>query len=308
MKALPSLVLLLLALTAVPGKLAAVEQRQGALRLQEAEGELFLRLPGEEERRLAEGETPLFFGALGGIRLEKDATALLLASNGLTLFYRGPARVAVERFVQESWEGEPPGYAEMAVEPSASRLVLSQAEGELAVDGSLQADGSRLVLETPVGAVAAGRAVWSFSLTVDRRSRINNFVIKVRGGEIRFVDRRGHRYSLYAGQRLSGVGSSLSPAIEIGELKEERESAVFAELAARKAAALANGVPWAGFLDRMTSVVAGDGEETAPSADEGMPGDDAGVRPITIDFVSRVPDSIPFRATVVPPPAPGPER
>ncbi len=118
----------------------------------------------------------------------------------------------------------------------------------------------------------------------------------MRGGEVRFSDRAGRSFNLYAGQRLSGVGSSNSPAIEIGEITAE-ETAFFEKLAARHREALEDPPTREDFARWMVPLREGAGKSAGAAVEDG-PASGETARPITIDWVPGIPDPIPFRGLV----------
>jgi len=291
-----SILLLALAGTGLP---AAAGRMQGSFHLSPGSGAATLKVPGADGVSLGPDAEARFTGAVLNVQIPGETSIRLQASNGVLMAVEGPGEFSVERFVQESWSGELPPYVEADVEPTTSRMILNLRRGRLLFDGSRQSVDSRLGVETPVGSIASGPAVWSIEIVYDPRNRIYNFSVKLKGGELKFTDRRGRSYSLYQGQQLNGVGSSGSPAIEIGEM-EDTGLEIFEVLDEQKQLALEENLNWSDFAAKMIPL------EEAAVAEEISTGaliSDEGRRPITIDIVPRVPESTPFRAVIRPPSA-----
>ena len=133
----------------------------------------------------------------------------------------------------------------------------------------------------------------------ERRSQIFDFTITCAEGRVRFTDLQGQQYTLHAGQRLAGVGSSNTLSIEVGENTKRslEQMQRYQHLASQYSAATNNLTQYLGHLQvieqtaRRTSAL--------PLADRL----NSARRPIVIEYAKEPEPVTPFRGEVKPPSA-----
>jgi len=184
----------------------------------EASGGVELTVPAEDAT-YESFDQPTYFSGIFSTRAEADGSAIIYTSNGMTLAFSGEGYFSVERF--EGLFGIRTGDAPDELKETRSRMILNLRRGELLIDSrSLTAD-SKFVVQTPFGRIASVKAVLFIRIEFDYRSGIYDFTISCTEGTVRLTDLRQQTYSIYAGQRISGAGSYLAPAVEVGDQTDQ---------------------------------------------------------------------------------------
>ncbi|PXA03265.1 hypothetical protein DDZ13_12630 [Coraliomargarita sinensis] len=295
MRTFPKFVILLLVFGVRP--VAAEAWVRGSAMVVEASGEVQLTDTAAGKTYQDFGQATYFSGMFSS-QAQADGSILIHTSNAMTLGFRGGGYFSVERF-EGLYEAQSTGEREELTE-IRSRMILNLRRGELLIDSrSLTAD-SKFVVETPFGRISSVKAVLLVRIDFDYRSNIYDFTISCTEGTVRLSDKRGESYLIYAGQRISGAGSYLAPAIEVGEQTDQiREK--FEQFLSR--------------LDRMeldemdqtklwahTKALAdfSDVEVVVSPSNDGRPVEQAR-RPRVIEFAPRAETISPFRGEVKPP-------
>lgn len=274
---------------------ASDDWARGAHLVHALEGEVSLSELGEASLAIEPQDLPMAIGGLYTCEAEAGASVLLSASNRKFFLFRGPGQLGVERFEQirptaATWSGQDPSFGQ-------SRMLLSMRSGYLLVDDRVAGDSSKLALETPLGRLTAGRALWQMRISFDQRSRIFDFEIACSVGRISFTDNRGESYALSAGQRLSGAGERMNPGIEIVEITEN-DVEVIEEFGMALDAIRST----ADKLDLYLSAI-----QDLPGAQKeafnviDIPTARGGARPIIIEYAPRADSLAPFRGEIPPP-------
>ena len=76
-------------------------------------------------------------------------------------------------------------------------------------------------METPLGRISAKNGWWRVQISYNSNSRTYSYSVECADGVLRFTDRNGEGYTLGAGQRLLGAGSSARPLIQVVEMTAE---------------------------------------------------------------------------------------
>jgi hypothetical protein len=178
-------------------------------------------------------------------------------------------------------------------------VILNFRGGDLIVDNRKMLDSSQFLVETPLGRLTIKRALWQMRIVFDPRSQIFDFTITCTEGSVRFTDLQGQQYRLYAGQRLAGAGSRMSPSIEVGEKTERSREQMqrYQDLARQHSAATNDFTQYLVYLQVI--------EQNARSIPV-LPlasRSNSTRRPIVIEYAKEPELVTPFRAEVKPPSA-----
>lgn len=184
----------------------------------EASGEVEVKVPAER-KTYDSFEQPAYFSGIFSSHAQAGGSALIHTSNEITLAFRGEGAFSVERF--EGLFGSNDEEYQDRLGETRSRMILNLRRGELLIDSrSLTAD-SKFVVETPFGRISSVKAVLMIRIEFDYRSDIYDFTISCTKGRVSLTDMRQQSYTIYAGQRISGAGRYLAPAIEVGKLTSQ---------------------------------------------------------------------------------------
>jgi len=166
-------------------------------------------------------EQPNYFPGTFSCRAQQGGTVLIQLSNRVRFAFRGEGFFSVERVESLFADNQ---AVDASLGATKDRMILNLRRGTLIIDSRELSEASRLVLETPFGRIIAAKAVLLVQIEFDHRSGIYDFTISSAEGMARLHDHRRQSYEIYPGQRLSGAGSYLTPAIEVGkQMNEIRE-------------------------------------------------------------------------------------
>lgn len=241
-------------------------------------------------------DSPQYFPGIFNCRAEQAGSVFILLSSQLRLAFRGEGFFSVER--AESFFDTLPG-PEASPEASRERITLNLRRGELIIDSRGLSDAAKLILETPFGRISAVRGVVLLQVEFDRRSGIYDFTISSAEGMARLFDLRGQAYDVYPGQRLSGAGSYLTPAIEVGEQMTEIREKLQAYFAMQDVMDPAQVDPMQ--LQAHLAVIPGPEQSDGPIGSRTEPSKSSARRPRVIEFAPAAEPFSPFRAEVKPP-------
>jgi len=241
-------------------------------------------------------DSPQYFPGIFNCRAEQAGSVLIQLSSRLRLAFRGQGFCSVER--AESLFDSVPGL-QASPEASRERIILNLRRGELIIDSRELSDAAKLILETPFGRISAVRGVLLLQVEFDRRSGIYDFTISSAEGMARLFDLRGQAYEVYPGQRLSGAGSYLTPAIEVGEQMTEIREKLQAYFAAQEVMDPAQVDP-AQLLAHL-AVLPGPEQSDWSAGSLAEPSGSSVKRPRVIEFAPAAEPFTPFRAEVKPP-------
>ena len=188
----------------------AVERVRGGLTLHEVTGQVDLKELGKVVP-LRVGQMPITTMGLIECEARSGSSAFFTASNRTAIYFRGSGSFAVERFEQvmpqlSDWNAD-------TVEASQSWMIVNFRGGDLIVDNRNMLESSQFLVETPIGRLATKGSLWQMRILFKPRSQIFDFTITCAEGRVRFTDLQGKQYTLYRGQRLGGVGSSMTPQL-----------------------------------------------------------------------------------------------
>ncbi|MGB0744723.1 MAG: hypothetical protein ACPGSB_09370 [Opitutales bacterium] len=195
---------------------------RGAATVIEAEGEVRLDLPALG-RSYESFDSPIYFSGLFSTHAESSGSILIHTSNGINLAFEGEGSFSVERL--EGLLGNASGNSGELVE-TQSRIIMSLRRGGLFLDSRSLSEGSRFILETPFGRISIDDAVLHVRIEHDYRSGIYDFTISCAEGSVRLRDLTSKVYTIYAGQRISGAGSYVAPAIEVAQQTEQNRESI----------------------------------------------------------------------------------
>lgn len=276
----------------------ASDWMQGSFLIHEISEGVSLSELGATELAVSGADLPLGIGGRFSCRADPGAGLLLSASNGLFVQLSGAGELGVERFEQTKLAEAGPQAVTLR-EDDQSRMLFSFRSGHLYLDTRELNEASRVAVETPLGRIAADRALWQMRIAFDQRSGIFNFEIACSEGRLRFTDRRELNYALRAGQRLTGAGRWANPGIDVVEMTGNDREAMEAFLSRREnAMADANRLePYLPTMDTVSSAALG------PQQERALPPRGGGTRPVIIEYAPRPETLTPFRAEMPPPSA-----
>lgn len=278
------------------GLALAEDWMAGAVVVQSIEGEVALEEVGAESVRVEIAELPLYCSGLLRVHTQANSAVFLRTSNQISIYNAGPGFFAIERFEQVVAErGE---LQSTAVESGQSRMILNLRDGLLVMDSRDLSETSQLIVETPLGRISVKNGWWMMRIADDVRSQIYSYSIECADGILRFTDRKGATYTLGAGQRLSGAGSSARPSIEVAEMTAEgRET--FQDFSALAASLETEEHTWAAFQEEMKSM-ANLTKQVGPALTETR-ASQTDKRPVVIEYAPRPSPVTEFRAIIRPP-------
>ena len=163
-------------------------------------------------------DQPKYFPGIFSCRAQPGGEVLIQMSNQMRLAFQGEGFFSVERVESLFADNQ---AADASLEAARDRMILNLRRGALIIDSRELSEASRLVLETPFGRITGVKNVLLVQIEFDHRSGIYDFTISSVEGIARLHDHRGQSYEIYPGQRISGAGSYLAPAIEVGEQMNE---------------------------------------------------------------------------------------
>ena len=247
--------------------LPAGERVRGALTLHEVNGQVDIKRLGEDVTNLSPGKLPITSMGLIECEASYGSSVFMTASNRSAIYFEGSGSFAVERFEQ--------------------------------IRPELAAWNADTLAASPLGRLTIKRALWQMRIVFDPRSQIFDFTITCTEGRVRFTDLQGQQYRLYAGQRLAGAGSRMSPSIEVGEKTERSQEQMqrYQDLARQHSAATNDFTQYLVYLQVI--------EQTARSIPV-LPlasRSNSTRRPIVIEYAKEPELVTPFRAEVKPPSA-----
>ena len=238
---------------------------------------------GNEPQYLESGEVSTISSGNLILKMESNSSLMLHTSNCLSIYLLDAREFTIERFEQKAWDFdavEP--YSKIVVEPTQSRMISSFSNGVIAIDGTRQSKSSQFSLETPIGTIWAKPAYWVMEINYDQRKSLYRFSIELIEGNLKFVDRRGLSYPMNSGQRLVGVGSSVAPTVELGELLNDPDE-ILAKMIELNEIIFSGGVDWEDFSGKMTVMSDSNNIEKPHEVNENRSViDDA--RPIIIEY------------------------
>jgi hypothetical protein len=270
---------------------------QGSFLIHELNSGVDLSELGEVAIREESLELPSGIRGRFTCRAEHGGAVLLSSSNRMFFQFRGPGQFSVERF--EQTEPEPAAWRSGGQEGGQSRMLFSLRSGHLILDSRQLDDASRVAVETPLGRITSGRALWQMRIAFDQRSGIFDFEIACSEGRLDFSDERDVQYLLRAGQRLSGAGGWMNPGIEVVEMTGNDREMIAGFLAA-KAGSMADAGVLKSYLPFIEDLADTRGfadlpPEPLPNARE--------VRPVIIEYAPRPERFTPFRGKIPEPSA-----
>lgn len=265
------------------GSMAALSQDEGVVL--EIAGQP-VALDGE-----ADGALPFYFEGVFRLRAESGGGSFLRSSGGVDLYFEGPGDFAVERFDEAFSTSD--GSTEAVRE--RSWLLMNLREGTLVVDTRAWEGEGQMVLVAPFCRILAPRGLWSITIEYETRNERYDFTVACAEGRLRVSDLQGQTYTLYAGQRLAGVGAFLNPAMEIGE-STVRSRERFQHFQQLRASLPLDALDAAAFRSAMLDLPDRDaGEEARFSV--GRPER----VPLVIEYASPPRELTPFRGVIAPP-------
>lgn len=280
----------ILLLTALPLG-AAVDMRRGSVAVLAGDPGLSLVVAGEAGPDLSDrmAALPIYVEGVFHVETAEPANLFFRGLNAVDFAFRGPGYLGIERFDQSFFKS---GDAASPV-PESTRTILNLRRGELVVDARTAIGSTQIGLEAPFGRIsAADGALWSIDIAYDRRSERYDFTLAVAEGSLQLKDQQGQTFQLYAGQRLSGAGSFLDPAVEIGE-PSDRSQAGFEDYLARKDRLSTVSVDPRAFFQATVDL-----PDATTRADTATPRSDK--RPLLIELAPKARPLTPYRGEILP--------
>jgi hypothetical protein len=281
-----------------PCLMSAETWMTGSVVIESIEGSVSLEVVGADSVELNVVEIPQYTLGLLRVRAEGESAVLLRTSNQISIYNAGPGFFAIERFEQMAdaridlnTNGEEQGQ---------SHMILHLREGELVVDSRKLNEASQLIIEVPMGRISVRNGWWLMRISKNERTQIYNYSIECADGVLRFTDRLGASYTLRGGQRLSGVGSSERPSIEVAEITEEGREA-FDRFSARLVSVSTAKLSWAAFQEEMKPTInlSTQVDPVISSARKS----ESDKRPLLIEYAPQSSPVTQFRAVIRPPSA-----
>ena len=266
----------------------AEEWMRGAVAVASVSGDVVVEEVGGEPIQLsATRELPVYFSGLLKVQSNKRSEAVFLkASNRISMYNSGAGFFAIERFGQE---------VGASAEQAKSRMILNLRQGLLVVDHRAMGEGSQMIVETPLGRISAKKGWWLMEIAYDASGHIYNFFIECADGVLRFTDCAGATYTLRRGQRLTGAGTSMRPAIQVSELSE-RASRRFEAFSVLQAEADSLELSTHAFSAKMRPMNTVTQQERPAATVESFGA--AEKRPLIIKYAPQSPPVSPFRAVI----------
>jgi len=206
----------------VVGSCLGEDLLRGAFTLLSYDGPVEVAPLGEPNLELATESLPQVLVGHLVIRAETRGELLLRGSNGSTFFYKGPGYFAIERFEQTSdFKNSVAGSID---QDRQSRMIMNLRSGTLLLDSRELSTRSQLIVETPVGRISGKNALWMADIGLDAGKGMYSFNLQCLSGRIVMIDLSGVTYTVQSGQRLSGVGASSSPSVELAKITNAAES------------------------------------------------------------------------------------
>jgi hypothetical protein len=288
--------LLLVCVLTLAGVASAADWMTGAVVVELVEGAVVLEEVGADSAELEIVQLPQYTSGLLRLRTQADGAVFFRTSNSISVYNEGPGFFAVERFEQEV---DARGEFDLTGEESGqSRMILHMREGLLVVDSRGLGDLSRVIVEVPLGRISVNKGWWMMQISQHERTKAYSFSLACADGVLRFTDRKGAKYTLSAGQRLSGVGSSERPSIAVAEISTEARSAFqrFSDLAATLATEELSAVALRAKMNPMVNVT----KKVDPllGTTRKTP---AGKRPLIIEYAPQPPPVSESRGIICPP-------
>lgn len=156
---------------------------------------------------------PDYLPGLFSLNADIGAHVHFNTSNDLSLSFFGPGYFAIERFEERILKSSDS-------ELESSQMIMTLRAGTFLVDCRRLAANSVLMVETPVGRMTTGDALWSIEINFNERNQNYDLVIECLSGSLRFVSSSNKLYQLSGSRRLFGVGKKAAFSIEITELSE----------------------------------------------------------------------------------------
>jgi hypothetical protein len=288
--------LLLACVLTLAGVASAADWMTGAVVVEIVEGAVVLEEVGAYSEELEIVQLPQYTSGLLRLQTQADGAVFFRTSNSISVYNQGPGFFAVERFEQEA---DARSEFDLTREESGqSRMILNMREGLLVVDSGGLSDLSRLIVEVPLGRISVNKGRWMVQISRHERTKAYSFSLACADGVLRFTDRNGVKYTLRAGQRVYGVGSSERPSIVVAEISTEERSAFqrFSELAATLAieelspAALRAKMNPLANVSKKVDPLLGTARKTP-----------VGKRPLIIEYAPQPPPVSEFRGIICPP-------
>ncbi|TVP77427.1 MAG: hypothetical protein EA353_10475 [Puniceicoccaceae bacterium] len=268
---------------------------RGAFVLHSLEGEVSLGELGQESFSPEPSDLPFAMGGLLVAGAKPGSHILLSASNRVFMEFRGEGSFRVERFEQIMPEED--AWRQSEEESGQSRMLVFLRSGQLFIDNRATSDASQHSVETPIGRVSGGLALWQIRISHDPRNDIFNFEISCSDGRLRFTDNRGENYVLRGGQRLTGAGGRMNPGIEVVDVTNADRQAMQGFIARRENVRdLADGfASYAASIEPMVALP--NPEQDIEEAAVGV----RAVRRVVIEHAPRTDSLVPFRGEIPPP-------
>ena len=262
---------------------------RGSVALLFLTGEVTVQESGEASRQLhAIDPLPQHVSGLLKIQAELGNASFLKTSNQVFMHHIGPGAVAIERF-------------EQAIGPFAgagkSRMILHFRRGVLVLDTRALSAGSQMIVETPIGRIAANNAWWLIEMSYDEYNQTYYFSIECADGVLHLNALNDMSYSIGSGQRLNGAGLSSNPSIEASEISNAGRQ-LFDQFATSVAESVAFELSVDVFRAKMVPITSGP-RSVSELSELSVEGRSA--RPLLIEYAPRPTPLIPFRAVIRPP-------
>ncbi len=285
---------------ALIGRGHAEQWVRGSVAVTAVSGELQLESLGGQPYEMGSVSLPYYSMGLLSARVAAEGEIFMEASNHVRMDCQGAGFFAIERFEQEGdFTGD---WFLSDIEAGQSRMIFSLRSGMLAVDSRSLSEASQLIAETPFGRITVGKALWIIGVRRDERKRTYSFDVLCAEGALRLTDKTGASYKILGGQRISGVGTSDQPSIEVAEITDEGRERFddFSALSERLEALDVSAEALAEQMEPLLNKVAveSETEDRLPNS----AGND-GRRPILIEYAPRAAPVTPFRGEARPPSA-----
>lgn len=265
---------------------------QGAFLIHEISGGVGLSELGKSSLDVESADLPVGIRGRFTCQADPGAAVFLSASNRMFVQLQGPGEFGVERF--EQTEPEPSVWSSTDQESGQSRMLFSLRSGNLFMDTRELNETSRVAVETPIGRIAVGRALWQMRIDFDQRSGIFSFEIACSEGSLSFTSRRDSNYPLRAGQRLSGAGGWTDPGVDVVEMTTNNREAI-EEFLSTRSNAKNDAARLEYYLRFMDELLSGGG---APIDTRTTPRGRGDAGPVIIEYAPKPETLTPFRGEI----------
>lgn len=177
-------------------------EREGAVSVREVETG---SLPDLEN-------SPLYLNGLVMLEVEARSSVAMATSSGIFMELLGSGKLEVERLEELLAENVSGTVSEL------NQMLLTIREGQLLMDSRKIPASGAVMIETPLGRISSGPAMWSLKLNYNKNIRGYSLELECIEGALRYTNLQGQLYELTSGRRVIGSQNGDTIASEVNYL------------------------------------------------------------------------------------------